>query len=228
MERDTKFGYGFTLAGIGVPFLIERLFGQFAAICVAVAMTTLGVGFLVAGHRHHENDGEQGKRRRWKLAIAVLFVASALAGISVLAWRLLRGPEIVAWSQSRKVPIPPSDAYERTPIRTPDGHHALPQKVHPQRPYDLTGTRRERFLKLLNAPQTEPRDILRIGCIEWSDEACVAAGRFLILFSEAGWKIDSDRVFRMEPQIPIDGMAMVSHVTIPSNAPKLPPPLLSG
>ena len=63
------------------------------------------------------------------------------------------------------------------------------------RPYDLTGARREKFIKLLNKPPTQPRDILRIGCIEWSDEACVAAGKFLILFSEAGWKIDDDKVF---------------------------------
>jgi hypothetical protein len=224
MERDTKFGYGFTLAGIGVPFLIERLVGQFAAICVAVVMTTLGIGFLVAGHRHHEeNDSGLGSHRRRKLAIAVLFVTIALAGISALAWRLLRNPEVIEWSQSKKgLLVPPSEAYEP---RTVGGHQGGLSKSHQQRPYDLSGTRRKKFIKLLSKPQTEPHDILKIGCISWSDEACVAAGKFLILFSEAGWTIDSNRVFRLDPQIPIDGMGMVTHIDNGVETQKLPPHL---
>jgi hypothetical protein len=95
-----------------------------------------------------------------------------------------------------------------------------------QRPYDLTGDRRKKFLELLGKPQSEPRDTLRMGCISWSDAACVAAGKFLILFSEAGWTIDSNRVFRLEPQIPIDGMAIVSRVdNLTEEQKKLPPHL---
>ncbi len=94
-----------------------------------------------------------------------------------------------------------------------------------QRPYDLTGPRRKKFLELLGKAQSEPRDTIRIGCISWSDAACVAAGKFLILFSEAGWTIDSNRVFRMEPTIPIDGMAMVSRIDNVDGVPKLPPHL---
>jgi len=119
-------------------------------------------------------------------------------------------------------PAPVTNAQQPDDLRT---NGKAMHKNPPQRPYDLTGPRREKFLRLLGKTQAEPRDIIRIGCISWSDAACVAAGRFLILFSEAGWTIDSNSVFRLEPQIPIDGMAMASHVDIVGDAKKLPPHL---
>jgi hypothetical protein len=92
----------------------------------------------------------------------------------------------------------------------------------PLNAYDLTGRRGELFLALLNT-QLEPRDTLRVGCISWIAESCVAAGKFLLLFSQAGWKIDSNRVFRFDPAIPPEG------VTIAAKAPRytdnLPPHL---
>jgi hypothetical protein len=92
----------------------------------------------------------------------------------------------------------------------------------PLRPYDLTGRRREIFLALLNT-QSDARDTIRVGCIGWIEDSCVAAGKFLLLFSEAGWKIDSGRVFRFDPAIPPEGM------TIAAKSPKytdnLPPHL---
>lgn len=120
------------------------------------------------------------------------------------------------------LPKPPLFAFNKTRARK--AVSKAPEKPA-QRPYDLTEPRRKQFLELLGKSQSEPRDIIRIGCISWSESACVAAGRFLILFSEAGWTIDSDRVFRLEPQIPIEGMAMVSHVDNASNGRKLPPHL---
>jgi hypothetical protein len=55
------------------------------------------------------------------------------------------------------------------------------------------------------------RQTVRVGCTEWSQESCVAAGKFLIIFSRAGWKIDAKKVFRMQQQIPTDGVALVSN-----------------
>jgi hypothetical protein len=86
-----------------------------------------------------------------------------------------------------------------------------PTRVILERPYDLTGRRREIFLALLKA-HAGPRDTLRIGCLAWSDPACVAAGRFLILLSEAGWSIDSNKVFRLDAPIPTDGTTIAAHV----------------
>ena len=89
-------------------------------------------------------------------------------------------------------------------------------------PYDVSGKRGEEFIALLNA-QAEKRDTIRVGCVQWSEEACVAAGRFLILFSQAGWKIDSNKVFRFEPNIPIEGMNIDSKS--PQYTDNLPPHL---
>jgi pimeloyl-ACP methyl ester carboxylesterase len=90
--------------------------------------------------------------------------------------------------------------------------------------FELTEEKRNGFLKLLSA-QTAPRDKVRIGCTSWSEMSCVAAGRFLLLFSEAGWQIEGNKVFRLEPQIPIVGIAIATHT--PADEPKesLPPHL---
>jgi hypothetical protein len=88
-------------------------------------------------------------------------------------------------------------------------------------PYELSDKRRDSFLKLLTA-QTAPRDIIRIGCTNWSEKSCVAAGRFLLLFSQAGWQIEENKVFRLEPQIPIVGVAIATHAA--SNEPTTPLP----
>ncbi len=82
-----------------------------------------------------------------------------------------------------------------------------------QRPYDLTGPRREKFIKLVSKPQSEPRDTLRIACIRWSEDSCIAAGKFLLAFSEAGWSIEDWKVFREEPSLPMEGVAIVSHLS---------------
>lgn len=52
MERDTKFGYGYTLVGIGAAYLLDKLFGPAVAMSIAIGLTLLGIAFLVAGHRH--------------------------------------------------------------------------------------------------------------------------------------------------------------------------------
>lgn len=99
-----------------------------------------------------------------------------------------------------------------------------PSTSTPQRAYDLTGRRKQRFLNLLDV-QAEPRDTLRVGCIAWSDASCVAAGQFLLLLSEAGWTIDSNKVFRAEPSIPRSGMSLVSHNENMENTLNIPPHL---
>jgi hypothetical protein len=95
---------------------------------------------------------------------------------------------------------------------------ASPQKAHP---YELSEGKRSSFVKLLSA-QEVPRDTLRIGCTSWSESSCVAAGRFALLFSEAGWQIEDNKVFRLEPQIPIVGVAIATRA--PADEPKDPLP----
>jgi hypothetical protein len=88
------------------------------------------------------------------------------------------------------------------------------------RPYDLPDERRSKFLALLKPPIGA--DTLRIGCLAWSEHACVSAGRFLVLFSEAGWTIDGNKVFRLDNSIPNEGVSLVS---LPEPGPPLPPHL---
>ncbi len=95
----------------------------------------------------------------------------------------------------------------------------------PTKAYDLSQSRRKDFLELLKTTQNEQRDTLRIGCVTWSETSCLAAGRFLTVFSEAGWKIDSDRVHKMESDIPVDGMTIAARSDDITNLEKLPPHL---
>jgi len=106
-------------------------------------------------------------------------------------------------------------------INNPTINNAAPPKAGL---FELTEERRNGFLKLLSA-QTAPRDTVRIGCTSWSEKSCVAAGRFLLLFSEAGWQIEENKVFRLEPQIPIVGVAIAIRTAADEPKEPLPPHL---
>lgn len=89
--------------------------------------------------------------------------------------------------------------------------------------YAVDGSSHDRYLELFRIGQFGQRDKLRIGCVEWSEASCVAAGNFLRLLSEAGWEIDSDAVFRMRPSVPVDGVSIVSRGDDMVGLPKVPP-----
>jgi hypothetical protein len=78
VSRETKFGYGFLLAGVGVPFLIFDIFGFNAAVIVASCFTVLGVALLIAGHRHKEER----TRRGVMATIGLYTLIGLLIGIS--------------------------------------------------------------------------------------------------------------------------------------------------
>ena len=106
-------------------------------------------------------------------------------------------------------------------LTTQHNHESSPaESIAHVRPYDLTDERRQEFLTLLKPPQKA--DKLRVGCIGWSERACIAAGQFLVLFSQAGWTIDENRVFRMDEAIPTEGVSIVSR---PEPGGPLPPHL---
>lgn len=98
-------------------------------------------------------------------------------------------------------------------------HQPAPQS------YDLSQHRRAEFLDLLSVPPGEHLDKLRIGCVAWSEVSCVAAGKFMVLLSEAGWKFDDARVHRMEPTIPVEGVSIVARGSELASLPELPPHL---
>ena len=53
------FGYGFLLAGAGLPYLIDKLLGPIAALIVAAICTVGGLGLLLAGHFHRDKNEVQ-------------------------------------------------------------------------------------------------------------------------------------------------------------------------
>src|SRR5476649_2293143 len=93
----------------------------------------------------------------------------------------------------------------------------------PRKAYDLSQSSRTELLEILKTAKTDQRDTLRIGCVTWSEVSCLTAGKFLTVFSEAGWKIDSDRVYKMEPSIPVEGVSIATRGDDLVGLKKLPP-----
>jgi hypothetical protein len=81
MSKETKFGYGFWFAGIGVPYLLDQMFGRVPAFWCAVAFTVIGAGLLIAGHQHREAD--EVPLTKPKKAIGYAVMALLLAGLTV-------------------------------------------------------------------------------------------------------------------------------------------------
>lgn len=90
-------------------------------------------------------------------------------------------------------------------------------------PYAVDGSNRDRYLELFRTGQFGQRDKVRVGCVEWSESSCIAAGNFLVLLSEAGWEIDSDAVFRMQASVPVDGVTIANRGDDMVGLPKVPP-----
>jgi hypothetical protein len=88
------------------------------------------------------------------------------------------------------------------------------------RPYDLPDERRNEVLALLAPPPTA--NALKVGCVGWSDRSCAAAGKFIVLLSQAGWTINENHVFRMDTAIPSEGVSIIS---LPEPGPPQPPHL---
>lgn len=192
---------GLSMIGTGLSLMFPE------ALWVGVSFVVIGVLLLICDvkieHGHIKYDSQQSLWKRLRrISIKQLALFSIFILVIGLVW-FFQHPQ-VAKNQ-------PQESKKK-----------ISSLEHSQRPYDLSEPRREYFLELLKTKQFEPRDTVRIGCISWSDASCVAAGKFLILFSEAGWKVDSDRVYRMDPDIPVEGMAIASsnsHI----NQVKLPP-----
>ena len=59
MSRETKFGYGFLLAGVGLPYVIDKFLGPTAAGTVLILCLIVGVALLVAGHKHKDDPATE-------------------------------------------------------------------------------------------------------------------------------------------------------------------------
>jgi hypothetical protein len=159
---------------------------------------------------------------KWKLKTIVLALVLLLAAIALD--RAFPMPKSAIAIPPREQPSNSQAAVVISPSPQPQpkpAKESTPSPVPmPLHVYDLTGRRGEIFLALLNT-QLETRDTIRVGCIAWSEDSCIDAGKFLLVFSEAGWKIDSNKVFRLDPSVPPDGMTIASRQ--PRYTDNLPP-----
>lgn len=76
MSKETKFGYGFLLLGVGLPYLIDKLFGETAAIVVSGCCVLVAICLLIAGHLHDRKG----------LATKIIWVLVALSSIGAGTW----------------------------------------------------------------------------------------------------------------------------------------------
>jgi hypothetical protein len=79
MQREDKFGYGFTVGAIGMAYLLDKILGPGSGLIVAFVLTLVGVGFIIAGHQHEKTG------LWWKIILPVVVIAIACGPI---IWRL--------------------------------------------------------------------------------------------------------------------------------------------
>jgi len=204
-----------------VNLTASRIDLAFMALCVFLGACAVTIGLR--------------RKRLWRIIIGI---AIFLAAVGIDRW--IPKPPIQASAgaspQTQPIPVPTSPTAaeiadelaknipmppEPKKIAVP-GFDSDPPIEVVSHPYDIRGERGKKLLASLK-PDEGDHDVLRVGCMASSDSSCVAAGNFLVLFSEAGWPIDSDRVFRAEPTIPKDGVNFISHLD--KEPPKQPPHL---
>src|SRR6266496_93584 len=88
VEKETKFGYGFALAGWGLPAIVEKIFGPVVALVIAAMCTVGGIWFLCAAHFHKEpNTGFVAPKRsrpsEWLVTAILVMGCSVALGFAV-------------------------------------------------------------------------------------------------------------------------------------------------
>lgn len=93
MEKATKYGYGFLLAGCALPYLIDKLLGKTAAIVTSVVLLILGVAFLIAGAVHVDESARAARKTsKWAIVVAIVLVC----GIVGMVWWIDKHPDMQA------------------------------------------------------------------------------------------------------------------------------------
>jgi heme/copper-type cytochrome/quinol oxidase subunit 2 len=89
LRREDRFGYGFTLVGVFLSYLLDKLFGPTVGIIVAIVGTVAGIFFIVWGHLDKEGKARAPISHRGKI-IGILIAILAVGTISFLGWRIHR------------------------------------------------------------------------------------------------------------------------------------------
>lgn len=122
-SKETKFGYGFLLAGCGLPYLIDKLLGSTWAISVALVCTVLGVTLLISAHCHKDSPPPA-----WRTIIAgVIMIVVIVVSIGVIAKRKPVASEIVLTVQQE-------DKHVAQPVPSAPAKFEPPQSAAPKPP----------------------------------------------------------------------------------------------
>jgi hypothetical protein len=116
IRREDKFGYGFLLVGLFMPYLLDKFFGPLAGLLVALCGTILGIAFIASGHLGKEEHTSG----RSKAAVIILASAAVLT-ILGFGWKVYRRPKEEMSSKSSQ-PIQPI---------TPQNQQSSPPPVKP-------------------------------------------------------------------------------------------------
>ena len=107
MSKETKFGYGFLLVGIGAPYLIDYFFGgRITAFVVALLCCVMGAWLLFSGHTH-----ERLELRNWKILVAVFLTILAVGGSG---WRLFHRTKLQP-QQNASLSVPNTNPLQKYP-----------------------------------------------------------------------------------------------------------------
>jgi hypothetical protein len=163
---------------------------------------------------------------RYSLSSSVSWLSQQLAALFEKVWSWVSGAKLHQMPEHS--PSTPPSVLKQAIKAVPAVKYALGiGGQYKREPCEDEGRTSECALRSRRSlgKQTAPRDTVRIGCTSWSEKSYVAAGRFLLLFSEAGWQIEENKVFRMEPQIPIVGVAIATRTAVDEPKEPLPPHL---
>jgi hypothetical protein len=202
---------GFFLTAVGTVGGIVGALVYMPALLISAACIFLGF------HKARVVEGQPLRMQCVGWAVIILITCSSLYGISTFIRTHLPKPltaQQIVDEWARRF----GNKAEKSETRTVAAP-VVPQAPEPH-PYSLMGGRRTEFLKLLKAPISG--DVLRVGCVPWSERSCVAAGQFMILLSEAGWRIEGNRVVQEQTNSPDEGISVVSRPDQPTGTP-LPP-----
>jgi hypothetical protein len=93
----------------------------------------------------------------------------------------------------------------------------------PLKAYETITSQREVFEKYVRVEPDMHPDRLRIACSQMSSDSCVTANLFAEMFSDAGWEIEGNKVFREEASLPVGGVSTVTNDRALAGLPSMPP-----
>lgn len=141
LRREDRFGYGFTLVGVFLSYLLDKLFGPTVGLIVAIFGCAVGVVFIVWGHLGKEVKTRAPitlKGRLLAAGIAVLAIGTiAFLGFRVYRHGMTEASHQPAQTATPQLPVPP--------LANPSPRGGVPQENPPpvHRPKKSSGSQIE-------------------------------------------------------------------------------------